>query len=204
MQLEIQNDTIKALVVIAAKGDIRYYLNAVCLDVRDNDACLVATDGHRMIAVPVELFAGSSPRKPGQYIIPREILESIKPYKKTPITLAVDTGAASVTVSTGATDVSSKLIDGHYPEWRKVIPLTVSGETGQFDSDYIGSFGKAHKLLGGKYSPGIFHNGTGAARISLAGNAVGVLMPLRVDIPESLENPDFILPPGQQELADAA
>ena len=51
MQFSIPVDTIKALLLAAAKGDIRYYLNAVCLDVApDGTAVAVATDGHIMLA----------------------------------------------------------------------------------------------------------------------------------------------------------
>ena len=45
MKITITHDTIKALLLIAPKSDIRSYLQGVCVDVRHGTATLVATDG---------------------------------------------------------------------------------------------------------------------------------------------------------------
>jgi DNA polymerase-3 subunit beta len=54
MKITIDHSIIKALLICAAKQDIRYYLKGVCVDARANgDVVLVATDGHRLLAYPV-------------------------------------------------------------------------------------------------------------------------------------------------------
>jgi hypothetical protein len=94
-------------------------------------------------------------------------------------------------------------MDDKYPDWRKVVPLTVSGEVAQFNAEYVGAFGKVHKLLGSKYSPVIRHNGDSAARVVLTGDAVGVIMPMRGD-PQPLDNPSWLVTPPAPAVAEAA
>jgi DNA polymerase-3 subunit beta len=189
MKLTIAHDTLKALLLVAAKGDIRYYLNGVCIDVRASDVTLVATNGHVMLAVPVE-EADIEERTIGQFIIDRAMLDVIKPMKSgrnsLPITLTIgEEGACSVQ---GATTASGKLVDGRYPDWRRVMPAMCSGEAGQYDPAYYGLWGDVRALLTGssKAHPVIHQNGlVSAARVSQLGRgAIGVMMPLRVDAVE--------------------
>lgn len=188
MQFTTFADTLKALTLIAAKGDHRYYLNGVCIDVAvtgATDAVAVATDGHMLIAVPLQLDADVTAAA-GQYIIPRELIDGLKARKGAFATVKLD--ARSVTINAGGANITAPLIDGQYPEWRRVVPLTVTGLASQIDADYLHAMKKAHKLLGGKYSPTVAHNGAetgdgGAARVLLAADAIGVIMPLRADKP---------------------
>jgi DNA polymerase-3 subunit beta len=198
MKITIDHSIIKALLICAAKVDVRYYLKGVCVDARANgDVVLVATDGHRMLTYPVAVDAIEA-LAPGQYIIPREALEAVKPCKAgrvtLPITIEIVTapdqpdperagvtikGKTSITV-TGATSTVTAPIDGKYPDWRRVVPKTVSGEPAQYNPEYIAGFGDACKLLGTKY-PHIHHNGSSAAIVGNLGAALGVLMPMRSD-----------------------
>jgi hypothetical protein len=204
MQFLIPADTIKALLTIAAKKDIRDYLNSVCIDVRASDAVAVATDGHKLLAVALTATDDAPALVPGQYIIRREALEGVKAVLKRPITVTIDPTTRTATIDNGSNFLThSPFMDDKYPDWRKVVPLTVSGAVSQFNADYIGAFGKVHKLLGGAYSPAIQHNGGDAARVILPGDAVGVLMPLRGD-PQPLDNPAWLVTPTATVAAEAA
>lgn len=185
MKITIDHNTIKALLICASKQDIRYYLKGVLVDVRATDnVVLVATDGHRMLAYPVAADAIEAPAF-GQYIIPREALEAVKPCKAgrhvLPITIEIDTAKGLENKITGATSVVTPLIDGKFPDWRRVLPKTVSGEPTQYNPEYVSGFGDICKLLGGKYGPYINHNGSSAAPVTNLGPALGVIMPLRLD-----------------------
>jgi len=188
MQFTTFADTLKALTLIAAKDDRRYYLNGVCIDVAvtgATEAVAVATDGHMLIAVPLLLDADVTAAA-GQYIIPRELIDGLKARKGAFATVKLD--ARSVTINVGGANITAPLIDGQFPEWRRVVPLTVTGLASQIDADYLHAMKKAHKLLGGSYSPTVAHNGAetgdgGAARVLLAAGAIGVIMPLRADKP---------------------
>ncbi len=198
MKITIDHSIIKALLICAAKQDLRYYLKGVLVDARVSDVTLVTTDGHRMLAYPVVADAVEAPA-PGQYIIPREALEAVKPRKAgrhtLPITIEIVTapdqpdperagvmikGKTSITVA-GATSTVTAPIDDKYPDWRRVLPKTVSGEPTQYNPEYVGDFGRIAELLGGKFRPYINHNGSSAAPVTNLGPALGVIMPLRLD-----------------------
>jgi len=205
MKIQIKPETIKALLTIAAKGDIRYYLNGLLVDVNAAGVVvLVATDGHRLLALPVEPDDVSDAR-PGEYIIPRDALESVKPVKAGrnafPLELTIEQPApapdperAGVTVQaparftlTGATTAAGVVVDGRYPDWRRVLPVKASGEPGHFQPDYVADFGTVAALLTGKKNPCpvIHHSGLAAALVTgLGANAIGVLMPMRVPADE--------------------
>jgi len=184
MKITISHDTIKALLLVAPKTDIRYYLNGVCVDVRQGTVTLVATDGHRLLAVPVAADDIQSAME-GQYIIPRETLEAVKPVKvprSDNLPLTIEIVDARITI-TGATTATSPTIDGRFPDWRRVTPTSANNEPAQYQPEYIASFGKIGELFGGKnVKCVIHHNGLGAALVTFpASEALGVVMPLRVD-----------------------
>lgn len=194
MKITIKADTLKALLTIAAKADIRYYINGIAIDARETgDVTLVATDGHRMLAVPVEKDDIEN-LLPGVWVVDRALLESVKPVKAGrvdfPLTLSfvrrdASTTAPSANVTlTGATNASGTTVDGRFPDWRRVVPASADGIPSQFSPEYVGSFGKVGELLGGKTKsiPAVIHhNGNGAALVTFPGSpAVGVIMPVRV------------------------
>jgi len=184
MKITISHDTIKALLLVAPKTDIRYYLNGVCVDVRQGTVTLVATDGHRLLAVQVAADDIQSAME-GQYIIPRETLEAVKPVKvprSDNLPLTIEIVDARITI-TGATTATSPTIDGRFPDWRRVTPTSANNEPAQYQPEYIASFGKIGELFGGKnVKCVIHHNGLGAALVTFpASEALGVVMPLRVD-----------------------
>lgn len=201
MKLTIDHAILKALLIVALKQEIRYYLKGVLVDVRAQDVTLVATNGAALLAVPY-LDDVEGDRLIGQWIIPREALEAVKPCKagRTTLPIAVeilpgvqtpDPERPGVTIKapdaitiTGATTASTKPVDGLYPDWRRVMPGSASLEVAQFDPALIATFGDVHLMLSGstKSKPVIHHNGRGAALVSgLGRNAFGVIMPLRVD-----------------------
>lgn len=183
MKITLDHSVIKALLICAAKQDVRHYLKGVLVDARASDVTLVTTDGHRMLAYPVAVDAIEA-LAPGQYIIPREALEAVKPCKAgrvtLPITIEIDVAHGRENKITGATSVVTPLIDGKFPDWRRVVPKTVSGEPAQYQAEYLGDFGRIAELLGTKH-PHVHHNGSSTAIVGNLGAALGVLMPMRSD-----------------------
>ena len=104
-----------------AQQDVRYYLNGLYLEVENHQIRAVATDGHRMAIM--ELQGELSALKPAQIIVPRKAIHEIArllPSDETPVTIAVDTNHLRLQVA--GLVVTSKLIDGKFPDYRKVIP----------------------------------------------------------------------------------
>ena len=196
-------DTLRALLTVAGERDVRFYLNGVCLDTTGPAPVFVATDGARMLVVRAEPLVSTLPR--GCYVIPRAMLEAVKPFKlgrgqgDAPVTLTVDAalpGAdAGRATLVGASTASATLVDGRFPEWRRAVPSKLTGIASQFNTDYLADFGTVARLLAGaKRSDGgcfptFAHNGeSGGRRMDAAlvtfprsPDAFGVLMPMRAD-----------------------
>ena len=201
MKLTIDHAILKALLIVAPRQEIRYYLKGVLVDVRAQDVTLVSTNGTVLLAVPY-VDDAEGDRLVGQWIIPREALEAVKPCKvgRTTLPIAVeilpgaqtpDPERPGVTIKAtdtitiaGATTTTTKPVDGRYPDWRRAVPGAASLEVAQFDPVLVARFGDVHALLSGsvKQKPVIHHNGRGGALVSGLGRfALGVIMPLRVD-----------------------
>lgn len=185
MKVNIKPETLKALLIVAAKSDIRYYLNGILLDVTPIATTLVATDGHRLLAVLVP-DDDVTDAVPGEYIIPRDVIESVKPCKagrnSFPLELTIQGGRFTLT---GVTTATGALVDGRFPDWRRVMPATATGETAQFNGHYMADFHTVAGLLTDSKTPMapiVHHNGTGSALVTRLGeNALGVIMPVRYD-----------------------
>lgn len=188
MKITIDHSVIKSLLICAAKQDLRYYLKGVLVDARASDVTLVTTDGHRLLAYPVATDAIEA-LAPGQYIIPREALEAVKPCKAgrhvLPITIEIDTAKGLENKITGATSAVTPLIDGKFPDWRRVMPAKATGELAQYSGHYMADFHTIAGLLSDSKSPMapiVHHNGTGFTLVTrLGAGALGVIMPVRYD-----------------------
>jgi DNA polymerase-3 subunit beta len=103
-----------------AQQDVRYYLNGVLLEISDGKLRAIATDGHRMAVSELALGATSADK---QVIVPRkavhEITRLLSPGDE-PVKLQL--GQNHIGVQTAELSFVSKLIDGRYPDYHKVIP----------------------------------------------------------------------------------
>jgi DNA polymerase-3 subunit beta len=104
-----------------AQQDVRYYLNGLLLEVDGNQARAVATDGHRLAKSEITLAAPVSERR--QAIVPRKaIMELVRFLGDGEQDVAVEMNPNHIRVETGAMVFTSKLIDGRFPDYDKVIP----------------------------------------------------------------------------------
>jgi DNA polymerase-3 subunit beta len=105
-----------------AQQDIRYYLNGLLMVVDGGELKLVATDGHRLAFASMELPA-SLPRQ--EAIIPRKtVLELTKLLADTGEEVRIELSASQAAFGFGSIDLVSKLIDGKFPDYTRVIPTT--------------------------------------------------------------------------------
>jgi DNA polymerase III subunit beta len=105
-----------------ARGDVRYYLNGTLLESTGQHLIAVATDGHRLARASVPCTAA-----PAQRIIPAataDRLLKLLPDTDAEVTLTLFENAIQLTVL--STKLTSKLIDGRYPEYQRVIPNEVA------------------------------------------------------------------------------
>jgi DNA polymerase III subunit beta len=104
-----------------AQQDVRYYLNGMLLETSAKVLRSVATDGHRLALCEVELTEGAKSGQ--QVIVPRKgVLELQRILGNEDHILEVSIGSNHVRVQIGDIRFTSKLIDGRFPEYGRVIP----------------------------------------------------------------------------------
>jgi DNA polymerase-3 subunit beta len=122
-RLAIEESTLKRMVdkthFAMAIQDVRYYLNGMLVDIQDTVVATVATDGHRLAANRTEVESET----PGQILIPRKaVLEITRLLKDRKEMVTVDITTTHVRLQIGSVTFISKLIDGRYPDYNRVIP----------------------------------------------------------------------------------
>ena len=108
-----------------AAQDVRYYLNGLLLLVDGNELRAVATDGHRLAyaSMPLEGEA-TSPRQ--ELILPRKtVLELSRLLADNDEPLQIELAANQIRFKFGQISLVSKLIDGKFPDYERVIPATL-------------------------------------------------------------------------------
>lgn len=110
-----------------AQNDVRYYLNGICLDLRsDGKLAIVATDGHRLALAEEEFELPSN--EPIQVIIPNKAIKELMQMldgSDSELTISIDDNHIKFVISDSLT-LTSKLIDGKYPDYRQVIPVNAN------------------------------------------------------------------------------
>lgn len=104
-----------------AQQDIRYYLNGLLLSLNETGLVVVATDGHRLAFASLSLPL-NTPKT--ELILPRKaILELSKLLGDTeePVTLRMLDN--QVSFSFGRISFVTKVVDGKFPDYQKVIPI---------------------------------------------------------------------------------
>jgi DNA polymerase-3 subunit beta len=111
-----------------AAQDIRYYLNGMLLVVDGNLVRAVATDGHRLALCEVQKDGAATNKV--EAIIPRKtILELARLLPDTDEPVRVQMAGNQVKFAFGAIELISKLVEGKFPDYVKVIP---AGNTRNF------------------------------------------------------------------------
>ena len=105
--------------------ETRYYLNGIYLHTLDGRGGptlrAVATDGHRLAQADIAAPEGSA-GMPG-VIVPRKTVGEIKNLIDDPeATALVELSEAKLRISIGTVVLTSKLIDGTFPDYARVIP----------------------------------------------------------------------------------
>jgi DNA polymerase-3 subunit beta len=114
--IEMVSKTIFAV----SDDETRYFMNGIFLEKRDDNLIMVATDGRRLafisrkIPIRMENLKG--------IILPPKILTIVRKLSSGEGSLSLALTDKNVFVRIGATNLSSNLIDGQFPDYRRVIP----------------------------------------------------------------------------------
>ena len=104
-----------------AQQDVRYYLNGLMLEPADGTLRAVATDGHRLAMCELATDVGDSAEQ--QVIVPRKGVQELQRLlDDSDDPVQVEIGSNHIRITTGELRFTSKLIDGRFPDYQRVIP----------------------------------------------------------------------------------
>lgn len=114
-----------------AVQDVRFYLTGTLLEIDKNQLRAVTTDGHRLAMCQTD--AQSTAEQAVQAIVPRKAvgeLQRLLTVEELPLTVLIGRELLNVTVELPAREKESaivvrfttKLIDGKFPDYRRVVP----------------------------------------------------------------------------------
>ncbi len=103
-----------------AQQDVRYYLNGLLLETDGKLLRAVATDGHRLALCEATLESKAKTNQ--QVILPRKGVLELQRILGGDGTVELSIGSNHVRAQIGDVRFTSKLIDGRFPEYGRVIP----------------------------------------------------------------------------------
>jgi DNA polymerase-3 subunit beta len=104
-----------------AQQDVRYYLNGMLLEVQTGILRAVATDGHRLAMCSMAAEIEQTERH--QVIVPRKgILELARLLTEQDANVSIILGQHHIRATTGEFTFTSKLVDGKFPDYERVLP----------------------------------------------------------------------------------
>ncbi|EJB8586432.1 DNA polymerase III subunit beta [Vibrio parahaemolyticus] len=103
-----------------ANQDVRYYLNGMLFEIDGTTLRSVATDGHRMAVSQTQLGADFAQK---QIIVPRKgVQELVKLMDAPEQPVVLQIGSSNVRAEVNNFIFTSKLVDGRFPDYRRVLP----------------------------------------------------------------------------------
>lgn len=132
-----------------AQQDVRYYLNGLLLETAGKHLRAVATDGHRLALCEVEL--GGKGLNEQQVIVPRKGVLELQRLMTGEGALNIELGSNHIRIQLDGIRFTSKLIDGRFPEYERVIPKESSNEVTADRAGFRGALQRTAILSNEKY-----------------------------------------------------
>ncbi len=138
-ELTLKQQVLKSLLektqFCMAQQDVRYYLNGLLLEMKDKILRAVATDGHRMATSNIPLEQETSEER--QVIVPRKgVLEISRLLESNENEVKLQLNPNHLRIITSDFVFTTKLIDGRFPDYNKVIPAEQNKKV-QIDRDTL-------------------------------------------------------------------
>lgn len=132
-----------------AQQDVRYYLNGLLLETGQKWLRAVATDGHRLALCEVELDEQKMPEQ--QVIVPRKGVLELQRLIGGEGELQIELGSNHIRIQLEHIRYTSKLIDGRFPEYERVIPQDTDNQLTADREAFRGALQRTAILSNEKY-----------------------------------------------------
>ncbi len=189
MIYSIATNDLKAVSLVMANKDIRYYLNGVLFELDNAEGYrLVGTDGHRLHIIDKKKCTNMT----HEIIMPSDTVKQLCKLKPQTFEIEIIPGETRhIKIRTGAGFITVPEVEGKYPDYRCVMPkqLLPQIEPAHYMPEYLADLAKAQKILGTKEKHGyIAQQGSkGGVYVSNEKSFYAIIMPLRYDAPEKAE-----------------
>jgi DNA polymerase-3 subunit beta len=170
--IKIPLPLLKTLLLTAGKNDARTFLNGIHFEYSPHGAIAITTDGHRMTCARLDYDGDAFP----SFTLSPDGIKSIK--TRYDVSIDYDAVHMSTQITTESGTMTTRAIEGTWPDWRRVIPDKFSGEPASYNFYYLGDIGKACKLMDTK-SRALVQNGDRGAMVNLSDDVIIILMPIR-------------------------
>lgn len=151
-------NALRAVIVTAAKRDVRYYLHSVLIEVRPEKVVLVSTDGHRLTFATLTLNTGIEDAAVDLLLHREDAERLIKTVsvnrKSTTEEITIGWYKNEVHIGADGTQMVVTQLDGKFPEWRRIIQSTLNLDPARagiqeygIDTKYMADAQKAFKHL---------------------------------------------------------
>ena len=105
-----------------AQQDIRYFLNGMLLSVQGDVIRVVTTDGHRLAYCEGKLESALTENI--QCIVPRRtVMEMLRLIPDNEESIRIEISTAEIRITWSNITLSSKLVEGKFPDYNRVIPV---------------------------------------------------------------------------------
>jgi hypothetical protein len=203
VKITVHRNELRAAIIFASNDDTRLVLNGVCIEVGPNrQPLLVACDGRRMVAIETTAEQAEPAESEHSLILETGFVKIIASLSISYgaelfplVNLEVNPGSAQLKASlvvakyVGLEVEDGALIQGDYPDWRKVVPAKTAIREPLKDvavnAEFVGDYAKAAKLLGSEARPVqmnlIAKESPIEVKLHGVPNFYGVIMPVKAD-----------------------
>lgn len=153
LQFTCEQQDIKRLIdrtgFAMAQQDVRYYLNGMLWEVQEGQLRAVATDGHRLAMCTRAVSVSTATST--QAILPRKGVIELARLLDGQGSVEVVLGSNHIRVATEAYTFTSKLVDGKFPDYERVLPKGGNKLVFGDRNDLRQAFGRTAILSNEKY-----------------------------------------------------
>lgn len=133
-----------------AQQDVRYYLNGMLWEVTQGQLRVVSTDGHRLALCTRPMAIETSQKV--QAILPRKgVIELARLLSDGDQSAEIKLGASHIRATTADFTFTSKLVDGKFPDYERVLPKGGSRVVVGVRDELKQAFGRTAILSNEKY-----------------------------------------------------
>lgn len=148
----IYRNALKAVSRFQSVKDVRFYLNGVCIEWNALQTRMIATDGHALIVHKSD--AKDDNAGAGSIIIPADAVKTMLAWKpenkwqKDQPIMVEQSANGEFRASWHNNLTLFRPIDGQFPNYRRVMPVTVTGAADFYDAEFLIRTKRASEDLG--------------------------------------------------------